>query len=173
MKVLCTLLMATTLASAAGAWIDVPLERQREGGCGASALAMVMQYWMRLGHESPPAAATEDAIYSRLYSRRDRGVRSDAMRTYLESNGFRAFAFAGKRADLEEQIAKSRPVIVSLKEDAGLHYVVVRAVDDSGAWINDPADGLAHRISWGEFEQTWKGAGCWMLLAVPRSLPAR
>lgn len=155
----------------AGHWIDVPFVAQQKDGCGAAAIAMVMQYWQH--HDAQPV--TESAEYvsidRALHSKAAHGIFASDMVRYFEQNGFRAFAFAGSSADLEQHLAKGRPIIAALKPGAGepLHYVVVAGIDPASHAIllNDPAQRKLLKEDNDRFEHEWGAAGHWMLLAVP------
>jgi ABC-type bacteriocin/lantibiotic exporter with double-glycine peptidase domain len=160
-------------ADRAGLWIDVPFVAQQGEGCGAATLAMVMQYWQR--HEGLAAnpGAQYGAIERALYSPAAHGIYASAMQHYLEQNGYKVIAFAGEWDDLTRNLAKGRPLIVALKPGAGLplHYVVVAGLDPARkvVLVNDPAQRKLLEEDQARFEQAWKGAGHWTLLAVPET----
>ena len=156
------------MLQAAGLWLNVPFVQQEENGCGSAALAMVMRYWEDRGGTAAGETADARHIQNDLFSPVDRGIPASAMAPYLEAHGFRAIAFHGQWADLREQLAKGRPLIVCLDGGKALHYVVVAAWDDNAAAVNDPADRKLRRLDRREFEKRWKAAGNWTLLAVPR-----
>ncbi|RPJ54125.1 MAG: hypothetical protein EHM23_29600, partial [Acidobacteria bacterium] len=72
-----------------GIWLDVPFFPQQQDGCGASSLAMILQYWNSVPADDP------QSIFSLLYSEKLKGIPASRMKTYLEKKGFRAFAFTG------------------------------------------------------------------------------
>ena len=154
-------------------WIDVPFIAQPREGCGAASLAMVMQYWA--GKLQRPAGRESDVgeIQHVLYSPREHGIPAAAMSQYLRQHGFQAFAFPGKWSDLEEQIAKGRPLIVALRPQGqtDLHYVVIDGVDSARALVtmNDPADRKLLDEERAQFEKDWSATHNWTLLAVPIS----
>jgi len=164
---------AAPAADKAGLWIDVPFVVQQGEGCGAASIAMVMQYWQQ--HES--LAANPNAQYGlierALYSPGAHGIYASAMQRYLEQNGYKVFAFAGEWDDLTRNLAKGRPLIAALKPGPRLplHYVVVVGVDPARkvVLVNDPAQRKLLEEDQARFEQAWKGAGHWTLLAVPDS----
>ncbi len=162
---------AFAAAGAADIWLDVPFIKQQKDGCGAAAIAMVMQYW--LGHEKQPVRASAESarIQTMLGSAAAHGIYAADMVRYFEQNGFRAFAFAGKWDDFEEQLAKGRPLIAALQPEGSgsLHYVVVAGVDDSQqvVLVNDPAQRKLLKQDRRRFEREWRATGDWMLLAVP------
>ena len=157
----------------AALWIDVPFVAQPRNGCGAASLSMVMQYWAgKMG-----ASATSDSDVSRidraLYLPREHGIPAAAMGQYLQQHGFKAFAFAGKWSDLEEQIAKGRPLIVALRPQGQteLHYVVIAGIDSARGLVtmNDPADRKLLNEERARFEKDWSATNNWTLLAVPEA----
>lgn len=153
-------------------WLDVPFVSQPREGCGAAVISMVMQYWARQDGRGPAPSADVARIQSVLYSREGAGIPASAMEKYFEENGFRAFAFRSEWSDLEHHVGLGRPLIVSLapRERKGLlHYVVVAGLDTQRGFIflNDPARGKLLRFSREAFENEWKAAGNWTLLAIP------
>jgi len=147
-------------------WIDVPFVKQEKNGCGPAAIAMLMRYWSR-----------EDAdlhrIQQELYSEDVRGVRGADLERYLHENGFRTFVFQGEWPDLEQHLARGRPLVVCLHPGRGgsLHYVVVSGLDvaQNLVLINDPARAKLLKVERGSFEKDWSAAGRWTLLAIPQS----
>lgn len=132
---------------------------------------MVMQYWA--GKQGIGAGADSDVarIQGELYTAREHGIPARAMGEYLRQHGFQAFAFAGKWSDLEEQIAKGRPLIVALRPQgqSELHYVVIDGVDSGRGLVtmNDPADRKLLNEERARFEKEWSATHNWTLLAVP------
>lgn len=149
----------------------MPFVAQPRDGCGAASLSMVMQYWA--GKLETPAGADSDVarIQHDLYSPRDHGIPAVAMSAYLRHHGFQTFAFPGKWSDLEEQIAKGRPLIVALRpqRQSELHYVVIDGLDSARGLVtmNDPADRKMLSEERTEFEKEWSVTHNWTLLAVP------
>jgi predicted double-glycine peptidase len=166
---LCALVWA---AEPSGVWLDVPFVKQNRNGCGAAALAMVMQYWQSQQGETASANSDAEQILRTLYSSQARGIYASDMQRYLQRNGFRSFAFAGSWSDLRQHLEKGRPLIVALKpasSRAPLHYVVVAGLDWQRGLVlvNDPAERKLLQREKVEFEKQWKEAGNWTLLAVP------
>jgi ABC-type bacteriocin/lantibiotic exporter with double-glycine peptidase domain len=155
----------------AAIWIDVPFVAQPREGCGAASLSMVMQYWA--GKEGLAASRESDvaSIQHELFSPREHGIPAKAMGEYLRQHGFEAFAFPGKWSDLEEQIAKGRPLIVALRPrgQSALHYVVIDGIDSARGLVtmNDPADRKMLSEERATFEKEWSATRNWTLLAVP------
>ena len=143
--------------------LDVPYVRQEKNGCGAAAIAMILEYWL-----SRPADAK--GIQQQLYSPKAGGVYASEMEQYLRQQGFRTFAIAGGWNDLREHLEKGRPIIVALKPRRNdLHYVVVTGLDTEQELVlsHDPAGRKSQKQHRADFEGEWKGAGNWMLLALP------
>ncbi|MGH7866330.1 MAG: peptidase C39 family protein [Candidatus Dormibacteraceae bacterium] len=161
-------------AATHGIFLDVPYVRQPKDGCGAACLAMVLQYWKNHDPAFKSVKPDEVApIQSALYSPQAHGIYARDMVAYLNRSGMRTFVFAGRWTDLEEHLAKGRPLIVCIKEPGWhgpRHYVVVTGVDSARqhVLVNDPARGKLDAMEWPEFERDWKAAGFWTLLAVPR-----
>ncbi|HEX3323074.1 MAG TPA: C39 family peptidase [Terriglobales bacterium] len=158
-----------------GVWLDVPFVKQEKNGCGAASIAMVMQYWQRQ-QSGAPVIPDASEIQKTLYSAEAKGILASEMEHYLKEHGFRVFVFTGRLDDLQQHIAKGRPLIVALKPSTGsraLHYVVIAGFD-SGAGIvlkNDPAERKLLRQSFKDFEHEWQATGNWTLLAVPLETP--
>jgi predicted double-glycine peptidase len=167
-------LCACVAASAAGTanlWLDVPFVAQQKDGCGAASIAMVMQYWERQNGETERRQADPGEIMRALYSQSAHGIYASAMERYFQSNGFKAFAFAGDWMDLERQLRFGRPIIVALKPDSAneLHYVVVAGLDEPEQLVllNDPAQRKLLKEDRSQFQHEWEAAQHWTLLAVP------
>ncbi len=159
--------LAVTAAVQGAVWLDVPFVRQPKNGCGSAAVSMVMEYWSRRGATIPDGAAQPQRIQKALYSRRESGIWAQDLVRYLETNGFRAFAFKAEWEDLDAHVSKGRPLIVCLGHSP-LHYVVVAGVDRERAllYINDPAGRKLMKLDRASFERVWQDH--WALLAVPR-----
>jgi ABC-type bacteriocin/lantibiotic exporter with double-glycine peptidase domain len=173
-RLLCILcLCGFVFAATPGVWLDVPFIKQEKEGCGAASIAMVMQYWSK--QQNKPADASADAVEVQraLYSSKDDGIRTSDMERYLQEHGFRTFIFAGKWDDLQQHLAKGRPLIVALKPAAletQLHYVVVVGVDSEQnvVLLNDAAQRKLLKQERASFEKHWSAVGRWTLLALPR-----
>ena len=152
-------------------WVDVPFVMQPKNACGPAAIAMVMQYWHKQPGMQALAAGELAEIARGLQLRNHQEVRASAMLGYFKQHGYRAFAFAGQWSDLQQQIAKGRPLIVALKPagDDSLHYVVVAGVDDPErvVLLNDPAQRKLLKEDRTQFENEWKATRNWTLLALP------
>jgi predicted double-glycine peptidase len=159
-------------AAAGGVWLDIPFIAQPENGCGAASAAMVMQYWEAGQHRAHSARADVDSIQKALYSKGAKGIFASDLEAYLKASGYRTFAIRGEWQDLQENVAKGRPLIAALAP-AGprheLHYVVVAGLDaDGGAvFVNDPAQKKLMRVAKADFEREWDDAGDWTLLVLP------
>ena len=157
-------------ADAPGIWLDVPFVKQVKEGCGAASIAMVMQYWAQ--HQSNVQSIDAAEIYNALYSKKGHGIYASDVEQYLQQHGYKTFAFAGEDADLRQHLEKGRPLIVAMKPGkAPLHYVVVVGLDLDNhiVMVNDPAQRKLLKLDQASFEQEWKAAGKWTLLALPES----
>jgi ABC-type bacteriocin/lantibiotic exporter with double-glycine peptidase domain len=134
---------------------------------------MVLDYWRAARPELALPRADPDALYRALYSPEDQGIPAAALIRHLDQIGFNALPLNATRADIEDQLARGRPLIAALKDGSRLHYVVVRGIEPDAVWINDPWDGKPHRLPWRSFDQRWKGGARWLLLAVPQSSSSR
>lgn len=160
-------LLAIALTLSAAAPLTVPFFRQEKNGCGAASLAMVAHYWR------PGDAPPHQAIYDRLIDAERKGILLSALKTYFEEIGFQAFTLRGTWPDLEQHLAKGRPIIVALKAGRSprLHFAVLTGIEEEHIWLNDPTRKATQRTSRARFDKQWSAAGRWMLLASPR--PAR
>jgi ABC-type bacteriocin/lantibiotic exporter with double-glycine peptidase domain len=166
--VACLLVCGGLFAAAPpGVWLDVPFVKQQKNACGAASIAMVVQYWQR--QQGQPAAADAAEIQRALYSSQAHGIYATDLERYLRQHAFRTFAFQGEWKDLREQLEKGRPLIVALKANGDLHYVVVTGLDWHHDVVlkNDPAERKLLKQSQSSFEKQWNAAGNWTLLAVP------
>lgn len=156
----------------AGIWLDVPFVHQEKEGCGAAALAMLLQYWSGKNAAVPAERSDPAKIQRLLYSREARGIYASAMEKYLRESGFQVFTIRGEWSDLEQHLSQGRPLIISMKPraHAPLHYVVVAGIDrkDAAVLVNDPARGKLLRIERRDFEKEWRATDYWTLLAVPK-----
>src|SRR5213076_1355445 len=98
------------VAEPSGAWLDVPFVKQEKNGCGAASIAMVMQYWQRQQGQAPTAVADAPEIQTSLYSSEAHGIYASDLKRYFEQHRYRAFAFEGRIQDLEDHLAKGRPL---------------------------------------------------------------
>ena len=161
MRIILGILLAT-LAHAESQPLAVPFFKQQKDGCGAASVAMVMHYW----GEAPAAAE----VYRSLYDVELHGIPLIDMKHYLENHGFHAYTLHGHWADVEEHLAKGRPVVVSLKrkDSAPLHFAVVTGTENDQVLLNDPTRKGTTRMKRADFEKQWNRAETWMLLAVPQ-----
>jgi ABC-type bacteriocin/lantibiotic exporter with double-glycine peptidase domain len=158
-------------ADPSGIWLDVPFVKQEKDGCGAASIAMVMQYWQlqrgRLGN----LTVGIEQIQRALHSDTAHGIYASDMERYFRQNGYTTFAYAGDWSDLKQHLEKGRPLIAALKPGsmAPLHYVVVAGLDQERqiVLVNDPAQRKLLKEDRARFEQEWKAAGRWTLLALP------
>ncbi|MGA9812936.1 MAG: C39 family peptidase [Terriglobales bacterium] len=166
--VVCSVLLAADLP---GVWLDVPFVKQEKDGCGAASVAMVMQYWQAQQGQAPSNASDATEIQRALYSAKAHGIYASDMERYFREQGFRTFTIRGEWEDLEQHLAKGRPLIVALKPAGGgtLHYVVVTGVGAQMVMVNDPAQRKLLQRDRSAFEREWSAAGKWTLLALPQS----
>lgn len=167
---LLAVVMSGAMAAGAGLWLDVPFVRQQANGCGAACISMVMQYWSKDSSAAP--AADAGRIQQALYRKQAKGIYASAMERYFRENGFSVFAFRGTPEDLQDHLAKGRPLIVCL-QDSGksgpLHYVVVVGLEsqDGVILVNDPAQRKLLKMDLRNFETRWRPMHNWTLLALP------
>ena len=161
-----------SLAQAPAAmWIDVPFVPQPKEGCGAASISMVMQYWAAKQGTALSTESNVAQIQHQLYQPKEHGIPAAAMVDYFRHRGYQAIAFTGKWSDLEEQVAKGRPLIVALRPQgqSELHYVVIDGIDPARSLItmNDPAERKLMNEERARFEKEWSATHNWTLLPVP------
>lgn len=158
-----------------GVWIDAPFVEQTRNACGAANAAMLLRYWSAQGARLNGADATLESLHARLYSAEERGALGSELAKLLEDAGFRTFTIEGRYEDLEEHLAKGRPLVVCLKPrgQSRLHYALAVGLDpaEDVVLLNDPARRKLSKMDRAQFLESWEGAGWWTLLAVPRDLP--
>ena len=142
--------------------LDVPFVAQRENGCAAAALTMVLRYW------GDPAPETEMA--GALPGPSSRGLAGSRLAEFARGRGHEAIAYAGDLAHLREYLAKGRPLIVALRSGRDqYHDVVVVGFDEQAqaVVVHDPESGPTRRLPVRRFEERWGRAGHWTLLVLP------
>ncbi len=158
-----------------GVWLDVPFVKQEKDGCGAASIAMVLQYWQAQQGQSPNHASDPTRIQRALYSAKAHGIYASDMERYFQEQGFRTFTIRGEWEDLQQHLAKGRPLIVALNASGGgalrypLHYVVVAGLGPETVMVNDPAQRKLLQQDRSSFEREWSAAGKWTLLALPQN----
>jgi ABC-type bacteriocin/lantibiotic exporter with double-glycine peptidase domain len=160
-------------ADPSGIWLDIPFVKQEKDGCGAASIAMVMQYWQLQRRRSDNPTAEAAQIQRALRSDARHGIYASDMERYFRQNGYATFVFAGDWSDLKQHLEKGRPLIAALKPGSmvQLHYVVVAGLEPTLVLLNDPAQRKLLKQDRSRFEQEWKGAGRWTLLALPEAGP--
>jgi ABC-type bacteriocin/lantibiotic exporter with double-glycine peptidase domain len=165
---------ASAAAAQASRWLDVPFVAQPENGCGAAVISMTIQYWNTHGANVSAESFDVANIQNQLYSPAERGIKASAMKDYFEKRGFKTFAFRGEWKDIEQHIAKGRPLIVALQESKSsrtLHYVVVAGTDANQKLVllNDSSQRKLLKMPFPEFNPAWARTDYWTLLVVPKT----
>jgi len=169
--IVCLLLVDAVRAGERPEWLQVPFVSQSRDGCGAAAIAMVMQYWMKTNPELDPATADDALIYRQLAVPGRRGLAGLKLQQYLEENGFAAHVFRGEPHDLRHHIEQGRPLVACLAprgRSALLHFVVVVGASESRVLFHDPARGKLIEQGLAAFTRQWTPTGNWTLLASPQ-----
>ncbi|MCP5117953.1 MAG: hypothetical protein GY953_44620 [bacterium] len=167
---LVVLVVNTGMAWAAEAPLEVPFFHQKKNGCGAASVAMVAHYWAGQYPNLKLTSAHPVKVYDQLYSTGRGGIRLSDMQRYLADSGFHSFTLRASWDDLNDHLAKQRPLIVCLKKGpkAALHYAVVTGIEGARVWLNDPTRRKPSTMRRSRFEKRWNSADRWVLLAVPR-----
>lgn len=148
--------------------LDVPFIQQQKNGCGAASVAMVMRYWNQ--HSAAPAAALSPLdVYRRLYRPELNGIQLAEMKRFLEEQGYQAYTLRGEWKDLDQHLAKGRPVIVALKPSSrkAVHFAVLSGAAGGDVLLNDATKKGPGRMARGKFDAQWSRAERWMLVAAP------
>lgn len=152
-------------------WLNVPFVRQSRDGCGAAAIAMIMQYWTQSDSRLNPADADDARIYALLRRSAGRGIAGQDLKRYLEEKGYAVHVFNGVVGDLRDHVGKGRPLVACLAPrgiGSALHYVVVVGLSETTIIFHDPARGKLMTESLGRFMRHWQPTDNWVLLATPR-----
>jgi ABC-type bacteriocin/lantibiotic exporter with double-glycine peptidase domain len=132
--------------------------------CGAAALAMMLQRW------SVPSSA--DEILHNVPRESGHGISLGVLRDFARQKGLSAFVIKGELADLANEVALNRPVLVGLVQRYGdralSHYEVVAGINQTTrrVLLLDPAHGL-REDGFGGFAAEWDAAGRPTLVIVP------
>lgn len=148
--------------------LEIPFIQQQKNGCGAASVAMVMRYWNQ--HSASPSSIPSPLeVYQRLYRPELKGIQLAGMKRFLEQQGYQAYSLRGQWDDLEQNLAKGRPVIVALKPGSGkpVHFAVLSGATDGAVILNDPTKRKPARMARGKFDAQWSRAERWMLVAAP------
>ena len=129
---------------------------------------MVRSYWARQGSSPMPDGSAVGTLLPGSYPVTGGGTPASRMKQYFETLGFRTYVFAAELDDLNHHLARGRPMIVCLDNDA-LHYVVVAGIDPGNdtVLVNDPARRKLTQIDRRSFEKSWNRCKNWTLLALP------
>jgi ABC-type bacteriocin/lantibiotic exporter with double-glycine peptidase domain len=137
---------------------ETPVVKQKhQADCGLAALAMVAGAWGRnwtvddLAHRVPPGK---------------HGIKLGVLRDLARQRGLDAFAIKATRDDLQNELAKGRPVMLGLmlphdRKSNRSHFEVAIAMNTQDGTIItiDPATGEWMRRSPKVLDIEWKAAG--------------
>lgn len=152
-------------------WIkvdEVPWIQQRaDWDCGVAALSMVLRYWSI----DRDAAVFEEVVGAAM--RDERAIRAGDLRAIARNHGADAFLFHGTMKDLEDHLAKGRPVLVGEHKPTSTgvasHYAVVVGLHPGTrrVMLLDPANGVVETTYEG-FDEEWSPTGRLTLLVLAR-----
>jgi ABC-type bacteriocin/lantibiotic exporter with double-glycine peptidase domain len=140
------------------------IRQSSEHGCGAAALAMVLERW------GVPSSDLEIATES---AAGDQGIAAGVLRDLARRKGLQAFLIRGEEADLVREVGLNRPVLVGLVQRytsrSYAHYVVIVGVNQTSQRVLmlDPARGM-REDDFESFAAEWGGAGRLTLVIGPR-----
>jgi len=111
---------------------------------------MVMRYWENQRPGPLMANPSPQEVYEALYRPEQKGIRLADMKRYLEERGFRVFTLRGEWADVEEHLAKGRPIVAGLRAGRSkpVHFVVVTGADFGFVWLNEQWFGELRLCRW-------------------------
>ena len=144
--------------------LDVPFIEQTDNLCGPSSLAMVANYY---GNN-----VTAEQVAELIYIPQKKGSLQIEMLAAARSLGLVAFSMHMDLASLRAEINAERPVIVLQNLAFNVypiwHYSVVTGRDpNSDYFLLHSGRHQYYRSSWTTFENTWRRAKYWALVAVP------
>ncbi|MBA3454842.1 MAG: C39 family peptidase [Deltaproteobacteria bacterium] len=161
---------ATTVGpnALAGEWVraaPTPVVLQRaQTDCGLAALAMVAGAWGR---------SWSVAELARHLKPTAKGVRLGALRDLARARGLEAYVVKGQFADLANELAKGRPVLLGLvlpfDQDNNLHHfeVAIAINPRDGTVVTlDPSTGDMLKRSRKVLDLEWRHAGYATLVVV-------
>jgi predicted double-glycine peptidase len=133
--------------------------------CGAAALAMVLERW------GIPDASPE--IKQTIPVASGHGLPAGALRQFARDKGLHAFLISGAPADLVNEVAANRPVLVGLVQrysgnQGYAHYEVVIGFNrvSSRVLLLDPGHG-PREDELASFVQEWRGSAQLALVVSP------
>lgn len=164
---------------------NVPLYAQQHNlSCEYAAARMVTAFWGNPISESQFIRAIPTNPNPHLGYRgnidgsggwiNDYGIYAEPIANYLQTQGFSTKVFYGNATTLRQEISRGHPVIawvtIGLQEATpkrvwingspvklvpGEHAVVITGYDESGVYLNGPAEGIRTWFSWDDFMRTW------------------
>ena len=140
--------------------LDVPYVPQSEALCGGAVLAMVLRYWGKSGVLAEDFAALAEPEHS--------GIRAGVLVKAVEAYGWTALLLRATPAEVQDHLARGRPVIALIGTGSGSHhYVVLVAWANGWVILHDPNVGPFRAMRDGEFATAWSGSDNSALLILP------
>ena len=147
-------------ASTSSRLLDVPFVPQTEALCGGAAVAMVLRYW------GATTVYAED--FATLVDESAEGINVTRLSHAIADRGWRAMPFTGSAADIEDHLARGRPIVALIEDRPGrYHYVVVVAVTREHVVVHDPAHGPFRIVERTKFDRAWAVTDRTTLLVLP------
>lgn len=131
---------------------ETVIRQKYDFSCGSAALATLLKYHYRVGHDEETAFRGMWAEGDRTQIRR-LGFSLLDMKLYLSKLGYKADGF---QVSLEEVGKAGVPGIALLNIGGYKHFVVVKGVNDDEVLVGDPALGLKS-MSRKDFKTAWNG----------------
>ncbi len=143
---------------------DVPFFPQQQYHCGPSTLAMAMSFY---GIKTSPIEIARDVFTPEL-----KGSLQVEMKAAVRKRGLLAYELTPELVYLLAEVSVGHPVIVlqnlSIKWYPVWHYALVIGYDlQRNIMILHTGENSNYEISMGTFEQTWRRANNWALVALP------
>jgi hypothetical protein len=149
---------------------NIPFFSQEAYQCGPTALATVIDYWVRKTGQGK--WLTPEQIATDIYSRSARGVLGVDMENYSRRYGFVTRQYAGDMADLRQNVDLGLPLIVLVDNGnfayQASHFMVVTGYTDNGI-ITNSGRHESQWISEEEMVKRWKKTRYWTLVIKPQS----
>ncbi len=128
------------------------LRQQYDYSCGSAAVASLLSF-----HYNDPKSEIE--VFKDMWERGDQqkiqreGFSLLDMKTYLESNGYRA---DGYRLPLDRLVKVGVPAITLINNNGYMHFVVIKGVSNDEILLGDPVLGV-RKLPRDEFDAMWQG----------------
>jgi ABC-type bacteriocin/lantibiotic exporter with double-glycine peptidase domain len=147
---------------------DVPFYSQEAYQCGPTALAIVIDYWVKRSGQG--LWLTPEQIAADIYSKSAHGVLGVDIENYSRRYGFVTRQYTGNMDDLRQNVDLRQPLILLVDNGnfayQANHFMVVTGYTDKGFVVNS-GKREGQWISEEELEKIWKRNRYWTLAIRP------